>query len=69
MAGKLLNHHKRYIREEDYESNNNRVIDKVLIQKCLLVLCFIIRALKEDPLSMSTLDVFFPKNLTMCLFF
>jgi hypothetical protein len=41
MVGKFLNRHKRCIREEDSELNNNRVIDKVvIIQMSLLLLLY-----------------------------
>jgi hypothetical protein len=73
MAGRFSNCHKRCIREEDEESNN-RPIDKrantdvsIIVILINRLFSFTIRALKEDPLSTGMLDVFFPKNLIMCL--
>jgi hypothetical protein len=66
VAGRVSNRHKRCIRDEDNKSNR-QVIAKLLVQMSLLVLLVnaiissVISLLREDPLSMGILDVFFSK--------
>jgi hypothetical protein len=67
VAGRFSKRHMRCIREEDKKSNK-QVMDKLLVQMSLFSVILVnaiifsdISLLREDPLSMSILDMFFRK--------
>jgi hypothetical protein len=75
VAGRLSKSHMRCIKEED-DKSNKQIMDKLLntdVSICVILvnaITFIVFSLlREDPLSTCILEVFFPKNPIMCLFF